>query len=89
VEVGSHLLMFAGIFVPWVRFDDHPEEDRFALHFRISLPAAIEAYVHERLPEAQRFELCHDEHRVVIRRGWSVLPEGCTPEPGDRVLALD
>jgi hypothetical protein len=89
VEVGSHLLMFAGTFVPWIHFDDHPEADRYALHFRISLPASIEAYVHERLPAAQRFELCHDEQRVVIRRGWTPLPDGCTPEPGDRVVALD
>jgi hypothetical protein len=89
VEVGSHLLMFAGTFVPWIRFDDHPPGDRFALHFRISMPTSIEAYVHERIPDAQRFELCHDEHRVVIRRGWTVLAQGCVPEPGDRVVAFD
>jgi hypothetical protein len=89
VEVGSHLLMFAGTFVPWIRFDDHPPEDRFALHFRISMPASIEGYVHERLPDAQRFELCHDERQVVIRRGWTPMAQGCTPESGDRVVALD
>lgn len=89
VEVGSHLLMFAGGFVPWIRFDDHPQEDRLALRFRVSLPATIEAFVRGRQPGAQRIELCHDERQVVIRRGWEPLAEGCRPGAGDRVVALD
>ena len=89
IEVGSHLLMFAGGFVPWIRFDDHPEDDRYALRFRVSMPASIEAFVHERLPSAQRIELCHDERQVVIRRGWQPVAEGCRPAAGDRVVALD
>jgi hypothetical protein len=89
VEVGSHALMFAGHFIPWIKFDDHSEEDRFALRFRISLPASIEAFVRDRVPGAQRIELCHDSQRVVVRRGWQALPDGCRPEPGDEVIALD
>lgn len=89
IEVGSHLLMFAGGFIPWIRYDDHPEADRYALRFRVSLPASIEAFVRERLPGAQRIELCHDTQQVVIRRGWQPLAEGCQPEAGDRVVALD
>jgi hypothetical protein len=89
IEVGSHLLMFAGGFIPWIRFDDHPEDDRFALHFRTSMPASIEAFVRQRLPGTQRIELCHDERQVVIRRGWQPLAEGCQPEAGDQVVALD
>ena len=89
VEVGSHLLMFAGGFIPWIKFDDHPEDDRYALRFVVSMPASIAAFVHGRLPAAQRIELCHDEHQVVIRQGWQPLAEGCRPAPGDRVLALD
>ena len=89
IEVGSHLLMFAAGFVPWIRFDDHPEDDRFALHFRISMPAAIEAFVRDRVPGAQRIELCHDERQVVFRRGWQPVADGCQPEAGDRVVALD
>ena len=89
VEVGSHLLMFAGGFVPWVHYDDHPEDDRYALHFRISMPASIEAFVHARLPGAERIELCHDERQVVVRRGWEAIAEGCRPAPGDRVIPFD
>lgn len=89
VEVGSHLLMFAGTFVPWIHYDDHPEQDRFALRFRVSLPASIEAYVHQRQPDARRIELCHDDRQVVIRHGWTPLADGCRPLAGDRVVAFD
>jgi hypothetical protein len=89
VEVGSHALMFAGTFVPWIHYDDHPADDRFALRFRTSLPAALEAFVRERAPGARRVELCHDSRRVVIHHGWDAVPEGCKPQAGDRVIALD
>ena len=90
VDVGSHLLMFAAPFVPFVHLDDHPEDDRFALRLRVSLPAAIEGFVHRRLPQAQRLEFCHDGVQMVMRRGWGApIAEGCRPEPGDTVVALD
>jgi hypothetical protein len=89
VDVGSHVTMFVGMFVPWVRYDDHPPEDRFALRFRTSLPAALEAFVRERAPAARRVELCHDARQVVIHEGWDDVPEGCLPRAGDRVIALD
>ena len=31
VDVGSHALMFASMFVPFLYLDDHPEEDQFAM----------------------------------------------------------
>ena len=89
IEVGSHWLMFAAAFVPWLHMDDHPEDDRYGLHFRISMPASIEAFVHQRVPGAERIELCHDERQVVVRRGWTPIAEGCKPGDGDRVIALD
>jgi hypothetical protein len=89
VDVGSHAYMFAGTFVPWIHYDDHPDEDRFALRFRTSLPAALEAFVRERAPGARRVELCHDARQVVIHEGWDDVPEGCLPRAGDRVIALD
>ena len=89
LDVGSHALMFAGAFVPWIHFDDHPQEDRFALRFRTSLPASIEAFVRARAPGARRVELCHDERRVVIHHGWEPLAAGCAPGPQDRVVSLD
>lgn len=89
LQVGSQLLMFAAHFVPWVHLDDHPAEDRYALQFHISMPASIEAFVHQRLPGAERIELCHDERQVVVRRGWQPIGAACEPGPGDRVVALD
>jgi hypothetical protein len=89
VEVRSHAIMFAGTFVPWIHYDDHPAEDRFALRFRTSLPAALEAFVRERAPAARRVELCHDARQVVIHEGWDDVPEGCLARAGDRVIALD
>lgn len=89
IDVRSHAVMFAGSFVPWIHYDDHPPEDRFALRFRTSLPAAIEGFVRERAPGARRIELCHDDKQVVIHQGWDAVPEGCKPQAGDRVVALE
>ncbi|HET9822848.1 MAG TPA: DUF2145 domain-containing protein [Burkholderiaceae bacterium] len=89
VEVDSRPLMFAAAFVPWVHTDDHPEEDVLAMRFRTSLPAALEAFVRARWPEARRLELCHDTRQVVLREGWTPIADGCRAEPGDRVIALD
>jgi hypothetical protein len=89
VEVNSRLLMFAAGLVPLIHTDDHPNEDLQAMRFRTSLPASIEAFVRERVPGAERIELCHDGKQVVIRRGWTPIAEGCVPAAGDRVIALD
>ncbi len=89
VEVNSRALMFAAGFVPWLRTDDHPSDDLHAMRFRTSLPASIEAFVRAREAGAERIELCHDSQRVVIRRGWTPIADGCVPAEGDRVVALD
>jgi hypothetical protein len=89
VTVPSHAVMFAGAFVPWIHYDDHPADDRFALRFRTSLPRSLEDFVRERAPGARRVELCHDSKQVVIHEGWEAVPEGCKPQNGDRVVALD
>ena len=81
--------MFAAAFVPWVHTDDHPEDDLQALRFRTSLPASIEAFVRQQAPLAERLEICHDERRVVIRRGWEPIEDGCVARDGDRNTALD
>ncbi len=88
VDVGSHWLMLAAPFIPWVHLDDHPQDDLYALRFRTSTPAAIEAFVHQHLPGAQRIELCHDGRQAVIHHGWEPLGEGCVAGPNDRVVAL-
>jgi len=89
VEVKSPFVMLAAAFVPWVHRDDHPPEDVDALRFRTSTPAALDAFVHARWPAAQRIELCHTDTRIVVRRGWQPIGDGCEPAPDDRVLALD
>jgi hypothetical protein len=89
VELRSHWWMFAAGFVPWVHTDDHPEADLFALRFRTSLPSSIEQFVRRQVPHAERLEVCHDERRIVIRRGWEPIDEGCVAREGDRVVLLD
>jgi hypothetical protein len=89
IDVGSHWLMFAGYFVPWIHYDDHPEQDLYSMRMRTSLPTSIEDFVRAQAPGARRIELCHDEQRVVIHRGWDALAEGCRPGPEDQVIALD
>lgn len=89
IAVTSHLRKFAATFMPLVHLDDHPEDDRFGLKFRVSLPAAMEAFVRQHLPAARRIELCHDGRQVVIRHGWRPIADGCRAEAGDRVVALD
>jgi hypothetical protein len=89
VDVGSHALMFVAGFVPWLHTDDHPEADLQRLTFRTSLPASIEDFVRAQWPQAERIELCHDSQRVVVRRGWTPIADGCVPEAGDRVIGFD
>lgn len=89
IEVGSHWRMAAAGFVPWLRFDDHPQDDRFALQFRISMPASLEGFARERFGGHERVELCHRQGRVVIRRGGPPIAGGCEPAPGDETIELD
>jgi hypothetical protein len=89
VDIGSHALIFASNFVPLVHLDDHPEEDRYALKLRISLPSTVEAFVRAQRPGSERVELCHDGRRVVVHRGWTPVADGCSPGDNDRVVSLD
>ncbi|MBT9490167.1 MAG: DUF2145 domain-containing protein [Rubrivivax sp.] len=88
VDAGSHALMFAAGFVPWLRLDDRPEEQRHSLVFQVSLPASLEAFVQQRWPQAQRLAFCLGSDRIVMRRGDVPLPDDCRPGPADRVWPL-
>lgn len=88
IDVGSHAVMFAAGFVPWIHLDDRPEDERHTLRLRVSVPDALEAFARQRWPGAQRVELCHAEGRVVIRRDGPPLPADCRPAPGDSSRAL-
>jgi hypothetical protein len=89
VDVGSHALVFAAHFTPLVHVDDHPLDDLQALRMRISMPTAIESFVRQQWPQAERIELCHDEQRIVVHRGWDSIGADCEPRPGDEVLRFD
>jgi len=88
VRVPGHLLMFAGQFVPLVHVNDHPVEDLHALALQVSVPASIEAFVRQRAPQTRRVEICHDEGRIVMRRGWEPIGAACEPGPEDEVVVL-
>ena len=89
IRVDSHALMFAAGFVPLLHLRDHPEDDRFALRLRVSLPSTVEAFVHQRLPDADRTELCLGDSVVVVRTGWGQpLDAACRAGEGDRLLSV-
>ena len=88
VDVDSRLLMLASYFIPLLHLDDHPDEDRWAMKLRVSVPAAVEGFVRQRFPASERVELCHDDQRIVVHRGWTPIADGCKPGQGDRVVPL-
>lgn len=85
----SAWLMLAGRFVPWLHFNDHPDEALNAGTVQTSLPDSLEAFARRRWPTARRVELCHGPQGVVQREGGPALATGCVPQPGDRVTALN
>lgn len=89
LRVGNRPLMALAATLPWLHNDDHPAEDLAAGLYRVSLPGAIEAFVRQREPAAQRLEFCHDTEKIVLRRGWQPLGERCEAEAGDEVLRFD
>lgn len=89
IDVGSRWLMWAANVIPFVHTDDHPQQDLDQRQFRISMPASVEAFVQREVPQAQRIEFCHVGQRVVIHRGWSLIPDGCQAGDGDTVVELD
>lgn len=75
--------------LPWLHIDDHPDDLLDRRQLLVSMPAALEAFVRERAPAAQRIEFCHDGGRMVVHRGWQPIAAGCEPGEGDEVVALD
>ncbi|MFA9216848.1 MAG: hypothetical protein ACEQSK_07050, partial [Sphingomonadaceae bacterium] len=69
--------------------DDHPQDDLYALQLKISLPATLETFIHQRLPDSQRVEVCHNGRQIVIHHGWTPVAAGCQAGPEDRVLPLE
>ncbi|PIM53609.1 hypothetical protein CS062_09000 [Roseateles chitinivorans] len=88
VLVPSHAVMFAAQFVPLIHSDDHPLDDLYAMRLKVSTPAALEAFAHQRVPQARRIELCASGGQIVVRRGWQPLPPDCRASAGDEILPL-
>ncbi|HEY1394854.1 DUF2145 domain-containing protein [Roseateles sp.] len=88
VVVPSHAVMFAAQFVPLIHSDDHPIDDLYAMRLKVSTPAALEAFAHRLVPDAQRVEFCATGSTIVVRRGWEPLPADCRAAEGDEVLPL-
>jgi hypothetical protein len=87
--VGFRPLMWLGRLIPWLHDDDHPSADLEQLLYRVSMPASIEAFVQARVPEALRMEFCQAGARIVVRRGWEPIADGCLPGAQDTVITLE
>ncbi|WP_245213746.1 DUF2145 domain-containing protein [Rhodoferax sp. AJA081-3] len=81
------LAWLAGL-LPWLHTDDHPEQNIIDAQYQVSMPASIEAFVQQRLPQATRIELCYTPQHIVVRRGWEPITPGCQPGADDTVTAL-
>jgi hypothetical protein len=88
LAVGSRPLMALAALLPWLHSDDHPQEDLAESQFRVSMPESIAAFVHARLPDATRLELCYTTGHVVVHQGWEPIAQGCEPGPADTVIPL-
>jgi hypothetical protein len=89
MAAGPLATAWGALFVPWVRTDDHPPQALETGVFEVSMPASLEAFARARHPGAERVEMCHSQRRIVVRRGWKPLAEGCRPEAGDEVIEPD
>ena len=88
-EVGFRPWMWLGRLIPHLHEDDHPPADLAKARFRVSMPASIDAFVRARVPGAQRLEFCQVDNRIVIRRGWTPIAEGCVATDQDTSITLE
>jgi hypothetical protein len=88
-SLGWRPVMWVADMIAWLHSDDHPPEDLDAVQFTVSMPASIESFVRDLLPETSRLELCYTEQHVVVRRGWAPIADGCIAVEGDEVITLD
>ncbi len=86
MQVKSRFLMLAGAFMSMIRNNDHPQADVEKMQYQVSMPAAIELFVRRRFDTAHRMEFCHNAEHIVIRQGWSLIGNGCSPTEGDTVI---
>ncbi len=89
MRVGWRPLIWLAGQVQWLHNDDHPPEDLDAAQYRVSMPAALEAFVQKRFTQASRTEICYTRAHAVIRHGGAAMDDSCNPLPGDQVVPLE
>ncbi len=87
LQLWRPVLAFAHL-LSHLHFDDHPSALLDQGRLQLSLPQGIEQFARQRWPEARRVEVCYTATRVVVRRGWEAIAEGCVPGAGDVVIQL-
>jgi hypothetical protein len=87
-EVPVHALVWLVEFFSLLHNDDHPPANLADNRYVVSMPSSVEAFVRERVPGAERIEMCHVGRRVVVHRGWDEIAEGCVAGQGDREIEL-
>ena len=85
--VWEPLAWLAGL-LPWLHTDDHPTQNLVAAQFQVSMPASIEAFIAQRLPQTSRIEVCYTARHIVVRHGWDPIETGCHPGAADIVLTV-
>lgn len=88
-EAGDPVTMWVSALVPLLNRDDHPAHDLSAWRYRVSTPRAIESFVRANLPGTQRVELCHNRTHIVVRQGWTPLPDDCRSGASDTVFPFE
>ncbi len=89
IQLPSPLWVPLAWLLPMLHVDDHPAADLEAAQMHISMPDSVLGFAQQRLPAAQRIELCHDARQIVVRRNGPPLGPGCEAAAGDEVRALN
>lgn len=88
VQVKYGYLVWAAWLLPLLHNGDQPAANLSARQYQVSLPEAIDGFVHQQWPGSQRIELCTHGKQLVVHRGWERIAEGCVPGAQDEVRQL-
>lgn len=89
IDVKYGIVVWAGYLLPLLHNSDQPRANLRKNHYAISLPDAIEAFVHTLWPQARRIELCQRGNNIVTHESWAPLDDQCAPSPGDTIDVLE
>jgi len=89
IDVKHRYIVWASHFVPLISNSDHPPENVDHNLYQVSMPASVEAFVKNQVPQATRVELCMNKGKIVIHRGWEMIADDCVPGDGDEVLTAN